>query len=1501
MNLRAPLAAAALLCLASSPVMATDMLLAGNVYSPNAPFISRDGGGLFGPGGVGACLSAGCPLSITITSSRFSSITDVPVSTLVDGWTGDIRFAGMSAAPGTISCTGYANGNCQIDSFPLWQSQVGLPNFSAPAIQIPVVSPGYNDAALPIHVSRTVAASAPLRQTYPATSVAGSAATVAAVGGDASAAYAFSDFVFQSDQVSLGSVAANAYNSGAPSVGAPNVPVVNNSTRIYPHPLGTWVTEPGLRFDGSSNATIEFLGGQSYGQNNRPLAAVQIIMSDGTNSVTKTVSALTALKRQYSTTCTATHGSNILQNCGSIAGFKIGQRLNLPGWGYSPVVGAIDATTTIKCTVAPCLELFVQMTATPRADGALTISALPSAGTALADGGFAGQRIEEPSGLGYLTLTSVRIVAPSATCGAGCGAAGSTINLPTPSQGQWATGMFLYDAAAAPCIPTDVYSQKSEFISAFVAGGASSLQYPSLLDCSGHTLTGLAIAANPGGSTVTGVTVSTTAASGVATSDTFQFDHDYPGSSGAVTVTAGPPVPVYAGVFTPSDFASLTAPAPGAAPANIRFRAIGYSIIGDQVLDTQSPNVFGLTVLSSAAWSTNAATIGVSSCAGIATMLSQTSGSVNVFDATTQTQIGAATACAGNTLTMNSGAVAGAQFDALNIGPNTNCDWFYFNFNNNSGACNPANAAWFPASGQAVSANLHNLPAFYDPPVSGKSSYAPAYVWVNASGTCGTGAGCASLSNAAPSGMSGYVSSIANGQTALKAFNNGAARNFAHNDINGGVFVLTDSTPYAGYGAVMTVTNWKPGVTFESGFAGVAAAPPGTAAAINPAVSMTGSAANNAIGSGTRFQNINLTADATNAGPVMSFDSAQPLSAFPTAFHVLDNVNLTGGASYLVYRIGAVYAFNVFDNEGAAMTHLLSQVGSIGVSPLIVGSTLICGGATNAAQKTAWNVFNSLGNITWNCPLNNSALSSPGATTSPWPLSQAIAYNKFMGMGGSTDMQPGTFDVPGYGMLLAENVSETINARTTNNHSMLLYADSQVIPASNINVFNNTLVGGRNSQDFVEGGSLASVRYLGYSSTVAGNLAIATYNVVPAFSRTRAGISGAPTATDDFNNSGQSYIPISVLAASKSIKFAIPCDFGYLVHVYMDTSATVGHLADVAQVTASASGTNALVVTAIASGALYPGATISGHPGLQIAACPGGGCNVTGTYTLTAPATLTSGTYYLKATNLSSCQVVYLIGVDADSDAAPVLSASFPARNYLKTNWFVRMNQMIEFDAKSDWSTVLARASGARIGNFEARYGAGFASNTYLTLPYLYTYFQYSGQGGETVPLNTFFNGVCTTGHYCNMSGVRYAVGDDRSSGGADTANPSSATYPGLNIGQGNYCPAPSATVAASASWAAGATTIPMSAAATGIVFSNMGVWDATSGAFAGYVASYSGSTLTLASGALAASSGSSDSLQFGALIGRTTPGSAMWPWDITGAAWGPGYNNGGAFAKGCY
>ena len=118
------------------------------------------------------------------------------------------------------------------------------------------------------------------------------------------------------------------YNNGTVvNQASATVPITNNSTRrVSPADLhlGDRTGEPCAdlrRADCRVFHRPRLRPGRQAGA--RPWCSP---LSDGTHAASHTVSSLTASARQFSTSCTATNGSNVLTSCGATAGLWAGER-----------------------------------------------------------------------------------------------------------------------------------------------------------------------------------------------------------------------------------------------------------------------------------------------------------------------------------------------------------------------------------------------------------------------------------------------------------------------------------------------------------------------------------------------------------------------------------------------------------------------------------------------------------------------------------------------------------------------------------------------------------------------------------------------------------------------------------------------------------------------------------------------------------------------------------------------------------------------------------------------------------------------------------------------------------------------------------------------------------------------------------------------------------------------------------------------------------------------
>lgn len=193
-------------------------------------------------------------------------------------------------------------------------------------------------------------------------------------------------------------------------------------------------------------------------------------------------------------------------------------------------------------------------------------------------------------------------------------------------------------------------------------------------------------------------------------------------------------------------------------------------------------------------------------------------------------------------------------------------------------------------------------------------------------------------------------------------------------------------------------------------------------------------------------------------------------------------------------------------------------------------------------------------------------------------------------------------------------------------------------------------------------------------------------------------------------------------SGSDSISITLPCDPNYLFYLYLDTVNPPAHLATVAAA---------------------------------------------------------------DAKQLAGCQTVVMTAIGG-ARTAPTIAGT-TGHNEFKTGIFQRFTIDNNFNMKDDtYGSSGATASGGRVGNWEARWKAGWIGNVYVTGTQINTgYGPTTGLGEIAANLDTYNPANSNT----DISWVLYS--SDRSFGGFAT-NPVS---PALNIGEGDYCPANSTHV----------------------------------------------------------------------------------------------------------
>ena len=174
----------------------------------------------------------------------------------------------------------------------------GLNDYANPAIVLDVSSQSYDATGAQTTISRSVVATAYLRQEYPN----GTLREETTSGSDFTTVYSLSERIYSGDTINSATIAAAAFTDNgsggslASNSGGVNS-VTNSSGLAYPLPQAVWLTPPLERATSSSWAP-RLLVMHRYARNGTPVRAVKFSATDGTNTVTSTVTALTT--GQYS-------------------------------------------------------------------------------------------------------------------------------------------------------------------------------------------------------------------------------------------------------------------------------------------------------------------------------------------------------------------------------------------------------------------------------------------------------------------------------------------------------------------------------------------------------------------------------------------------------------------------------------------------------------------------------------------------------------------------------------------------------------------------------------------------------------------------------------------------------------------------------------------------------------------------------------------------------------------------------------------------------------------------------------------------------------------------------------------------------------------------------------------------------------------------------------------------------------------------------------------------
>jgi hypothetical protein len=210
-------------------------------------------------------IANGQALSLVIPSANFADFTDLsPASQFVEGWTGTLTLKGMNVGNAT------ADYNCLSSSVP-----VGCQLFSKPLLTMTVTKPGFTSGGATTTVSQTIHATAWLRNPFSNASTSGSGLYNTPFedtsGSNAGYDFAFDDWVYADDTVNSATLTGSGAGTGSTnaliqtaggaataSVATSGITVTNSSTKVYPHPICQWITEPGLRFDGRPTSRSRF-------------------------------------------------------------------------------------------------------------------------------------------------------------------------------------------------------------------------------------------------------------------------------------------------------------------------------------------------------------------------------------------------------------------------------------------------------------------------------------------------------------------------------------------------------------------------------------------------------------------------------------------------------------------------------------------------------------------------------------------------------------------------------------------------------------------------------------------------------------------------------------------------------------------------------------------------------------------------------------------------------------------------------------------------------------------------------------------------------------------------------------------------------------------------------------------------------------------------------------------------------------------------------------------
>lgn len=188
-----------------------------------------------------------------------------------EGWSADLTFKGMTTG-GTYDF-GLGPNNEPLDG--------------DPKVVISVRSSGFSDTGTATTIDRTVYGTKQVRKVYP--DQASNDETVS--GSDVVIRIALDEYIYSSDTILSVTVLSDLYNDGLLTSRSRTVTSVNSSTAAYQRVIGNWSWPGWQRLDASSKLRATVF--HRHGQQGRPVRAVKFTVTDGTTTVTETVTAPT--------------------------------------------------------------------------------------------------------------------------------------------------------------------------------------------------------------------------------------------------------------------------------------------------------------------------------------------------------------------------------------------------------------------------------------------------------------------------------------------------------------------------------------------------------------------------------------------------------------------------------------------------------------------------------------------------------------------------------------------------------------------------------------------------------------------------------------------------------------------------------------------------------------------------------------------------------------------------------------------------------------------------------------------------------------------------------------------------------------------------------------------------------------------------------------------------------------------------------------------------------